>query len=350
MGTVAGRVARWAGALSALALTGALLGGCGSPKTTSGPKATVVIGYENNGADPEMVAMARRYFAKYMPGVTVELREFTSGPASLAALASGSLQFMTGIGNPPAAAAIGQGVKLELIWAQERYTTDEGLVVRQGSGVHALRDLVNKSLALAVGSTSSFEVATALANAGIPDSAVHIVNMSPPAMVAAWERGQLSAAYVWDPAFDTMLHDHGYAIMYDQDVAKQAPIFNIAVVQAKWAKDHRQLVLGFIRAEQAGVAYYKSHPAQAVADMAKEAGISVALAKTELKGYRILSVQDQLGQEGLGQGTGVRTALATVSLQAAAEYLQSIHQIPSTTVDMSSYVDPSYARAVAAGQ
>jgi NitT/TauT family transport system substrate-binding protein/taurine transport system substrate-binding protein len=235
-----------------------------------------------------------------------------------------------------------------VIWAQELYTRDEGLVVRQGSGVHALRDLENRSLALVVGSTSSFEVATALADAGIPASSVHIVNMSPPAMVAAWERGQLDAAYVWDPAFDTMLHDHGYAIMYDQNVARQAPIFNLAVVQGPWARTHRQLVLGFIEAEQAGVAYYKSHPDQAIRDMAKEAGISVALARTELEGYRIYSLRDQLGPKGLGQGAGIRSALVTVSLSASAKYLSSIHQISISPSDMSAYVDPSYAQAALA--
>ncbi len=332
-----------------MALGGLLLAGCGgSSPAAAKPEPTVVIGYENNGADPEMAAMAQGYFAKYMKGAHVELRYFSSGPASLAALASGSLQFMTGIGNPPAAAAIGQGVPLKVIWAQELYTKDEGLVVREGSGVHSLKDLRHKSLALVVGSTSPFEVATAMADQGIPASSIDFVNMSPPAMVSAWARGQLDAAYVWDPAFDTMLHDHGYAIMYDQDVARQAPIFNLAVVQGPWAKTHRQLVLAFIEAEQAGVAYYEAHPSQAVADMAKEAGISVALAKTELQGYRLYSLQDQLGADGLGTGAGIKDSLVTVSLKAAATYLLGIHQIASAPSDMGRYVDPSYALAVAA--
>ncbi|EQD36018.1 taurine ABC transporter, periplasmic binding protein, partial [mine drainage metagenome] len=156
----------------------------------------MVIGYENNGADPEMVAIAQGFFAKYMKGAHVELRLFTSGPASLAALASGSLQFMTGIGNPPAAAAISQGVPLQVVWAQELYTTDEGLVVRDGSGIHSLKDLQHRQLALVVGSTSPFEVATALKSLGLAESSVTFVNMSPPVMVATWERGQLNAAYV----------------------------------------------------------------------------------------------------------------------------------------------------------
>ncbi len=341
-------LARLGLAASGIALWGALLGGCGSapaasPKTT----ATVVIGYENNGADPEMVAIAEGFFPKYMKDAKVELRKFDSGPAAEAALASGSLQFMTGLGNPPAAAAISQGVAVQVVWAQEEYTTDEGLVVRKGSGIHSLRDLVGKTIALVVGSTSPFEVDTALSQLGLPASAVTLENMSPPQMVAAWERGQINAAYVWDPAFDTMLRNGGTAIMYDKNVAQQAPIFNLAIVNTNWANGHKALVREFIQAEQAGMAFYKSHPAQAVADMAKEAGISDNLARTELAGFKLYDAQAQLTQSGLGSGSGVKTSLVTVSLSSAAQYLLSTHQVSQTPKDMSVYVNPSYAQYVA---
>lgn len=336
------------GAAGAALLAASVLAGCGSaPATSKAKEPTIVIGYENNGADPEMVAIAEGFFAKYMQGVKVQLTEFSSGPASLAALASGSLQFMTGIGNPPATAAICQGVPVQVVWAQELYTKDEGLVVRDGSGIHSLRDLAGKQLALVVGSTSPFEVAAGLRAIGLPESSVTFVNMNPPGMVAAWERGQLNAAYVWDPAFGTMLRDHGRAIMYDQNVARTAPIFNLAVVNSNWAKTHQALVREFIEAEQAGVTFYAEHPQKALQDMAREAGISVSLARTELSGYRLYSLKDQLGPQGLGTGSGVRTSLVTVSLSSAAKYLLSIHQVSSIPKDMSVHVNPSYAQAVA---
>lgn len=355
---------RWSRVMPVALLAPALaLAGCGSSGGTPAAKSTptsaaagtgsqneptVVIGYENNGADPEMVAIAQNYFSKYMHA-HVELRFFSSGPASLAALGSGALQFMTGIGNPPAVAAIAQGVPLQVIWAQELYTKDEGLVVRQGSGINSLKDLQGKTVALVVGSTSPFELDTALQLQHIPISSVQFNNMSPPSMVAAWERNQIDAAYVWDPAFDTMLHNGGKALMYDSDVEQQAPIFNLAVVNSQWAKSHPDLVREFIQAEQAGYAYYQAHPNQAIAAMAKEAGISVALAKTELAGYKLYDVHAQLTPEGLGTGSGVATSLVTKSLTSAAQYLQSIHSLNSIPKDMAQYVNPTYAEAVAKG-
>jgi len=81
-----------------------LLAACSSSSTSSAAAskaagAAVTIGYENNGADPSLITIHNGYFQKEMhAGVTTKI--FTSGPAALSAIASGSLQFMCGIGLP----------------------------------------------------------------------------------------------------------------------------------------------------------------------------------------------------------------------------------------------------------
>lgn len=82
---------------------------------------SVVIGYENNGADPYMVTQAQGLFQKEIPG-EVSLKFFASGPAAMSALASNSLQFMCGIGVPPLVSGISQGLPLAIVFNQERYT------------------------------------------------------------------------------------------------------------------------------------------------------------------------------------------------------------------------------------
>ncbi|HKC74457.1 MAG TPA: hypothetical protein VKF37_09680, partial [Chloroflexota bacterium] len=76
------------GAIAA-AVFGTLVGWGGSRAPVSAP--SVTIGFENNGADPEMVAIDQNYFSKYMHA-NASLKYFDSGPAALAALASGALQ------------------------------------------------------------------------------------------------------------------------------------------------------------------------------------------------------------------------------------------------------------------
>ncbi len=304
-------------------------------------KPTVVIGYENNGADPEMVAIFRDLFPKFMHA-KIKLRLFSSGPVALAALGSGALNFMTGIGNPPTVAAIAQGVPLQVVWAQEQYTKDEGLVVKKTSKIHSLAGLKGKQVALVVGSTSPFELSTALRHQHISPSTVRFINTEPPAMVSAWERGSINAAYVWDPVFDTLLHHGGKALMYDQNVAATAPIFNLAVVNGPFGRAHAMLVRQFVQAEQQAVAFYDAHPHLAMGEMAKEAGITPALARTELAGYHLYNAKAELTLKGLGQGAAVRHSLVTKSLVSAAAYLKSIGSISRVPKNLFRHVNPSY--------
>ncbi len=308
---------------------------------TAKSEPTVVIGYENNGPDPEMVAIAKDYFSKYMHA-KVEMKLFTSGPAALTALGSGSLQFMTGIGNPPAMSAMAQGVPLQVIWAQEMYTKDEGLAVKKTSGIKSVKDLKGKTVALVLGSTSPLELDTALKNAGVPASSVHLLNMSPPAMQAAWTNNQIQAAYVWDPVFASLLKEKGEAIMYDANVKNQAPIFNLTVVNTKWAASHESLVEGFIQAQAAGVSFYQHHREAAIGLMAKEAGISVAMAKIEAAGFQFDTPVMQLGHLGMGSGATVKNSLVTKSLEAAAKYLMSSNTITSIPAHIDAFVNPMY--------
>jgi taurine ABC transporter substrate-binding protein len=333
---------------AAVVLTlGTVLAGCGAAATPSTAQLpTVVIGYEN-APDPEAVAIEQNFFARDMHA-HVQYRYFSSGPAALSALASGALNFMTTLGNPPTAAAIVRGVPLQVIWAMEQYTTAEGLVVRDSLHITSLKQMAGQSIALVQGSTSPFVLDAALSQAHMPADAVTEINMAPPAMVSAWKAGHINAAWVWVPFFSAMLEDGGHALLYDANEAATAPIFNLAVVNADWARHHVALVRGFVRAEEDGYLYYREHPAAAYRDMGRLNQITAAEARSQASGLRFLNVADQLTQEGLGTGPGVATSLVTKSLTAAAAWLARQKIITGTPpANMSQYVNPAYAAWVA---
>lgn len=324
----------------------AVLSGCGTVTHPTSASAPITIGYEN-APDPEAVAIAQHFFQKEMGPVKLEY--FESGPAALTALASGKLDFMTTLGNPPTAAAIARGVPLEVIWAMERYTTGEGLVVRKSSHITSLKGLEGQSVALVKGSTSPFELETALTLDHIPLTDVNEINMSPTEMVAAWKTGQINAAYVWVP-FDTeMAADGGRMLMYDQNVYQTAPIFNLAVVNSRWAKTHRNAVEGFIRAESLGVQFFRQHPAKAYQDMAEVNGITASQARAQAAGLSFTTLAQQLTPSRLGSGSGVAHSLVTRSLTSAAAWLYRTGQIASLPHNMAQYVNPAYCAQVLKG-
>ncbi|NMP21335.1 ABC transporter substrate-binding protein [Sulfobacillus harzensis] len=325
----------------------AILAGCGSggsQTASSSFNGTVTIGYEN-APDPESVAIAKKYFQKELK-LPVRMEYFQSGPSALTALASGKLDFMTTLGNPPTAAAIARGVPLTVIWAMERYTTGEGLVVKRSSGIHSLKQLEGKTVALVKGSTSPFELETALKLHHLSVNGVTELNMSPTEMVSAWKTNQIQAAYVWVP-FDTeMAQDGGTMLMYDQNVYQEAPIFNLAVVNSNWAKAHPTQVEDFVRAEADGVKFFQQNPAQAYQAMAQVNGISAAAAKAQTEGFSFSTLSSQVTPNWLGSGSGVAHSLVTKSLTSAANWLKASGQISTVPSNMAQYVDPSYAAAV----
>jgi taurine ABC transporter substrate-binding protein len=341
------------GSAALLFLVALLVGltACGSASTqttSSSSKPDVTIGYIDNGAEPEVIAVAQSLFSKYMHA-NVQVKYFDSGPASLGAVASGALQFMTGIGNPPTVSAITRGVPLQVVWAQELYTQDEGLVVRSTSGIQSVKDLAGKTVALVLGSTSEFALDATLKNAGVDPTSVHKLNMAPPAMRAAWTNHSIDAAYVWDPVFDALSHDSGTVLGTDLNVKQQAPIYSLSLVSSTWGTAHPDLVKEFIQAQNAAVTFYQQHQDEALQIIAKQEGITIATVKTELAGYQIFTLQDQLGADALGQGSSINSSLVAQSLALSGQFLKQKGAISSVPASFVSNVNPTYAQQLLKG-
>ena len=76
----------------------------------------------------------------------------------------------------------------------------EALVARNGAGIEKVEDLVGKKVAVPFVSTTHYSLLAALKHEGVDPKSVEILNLRPPEIAAAWARGDIDAAYVWDPA------------------------------------------------------------------------------------------------------------------------------------------------------
>lgn len=339
------------GAVGALALA-ACGGGSGSSSSGSGGAGgggTVVVGYENNGADPSMVSIAKKYFAKEM-GTTVSLKYFASGPASLSAIASGALQFMCGLGVPPTISAMAKGVPLQVVFNQERYTTDAGLVVKKGSGLKTLADLKGKTLGIVVGSEATFELAEFLKGSGISQSDIHQLNMSPQQMQSAWSTGAIKAAIVWDPVFGYLASHGGVVLKTDKVLPIDASSYNVCVANKNYASSHPKVAVGFVKGLNDGVSYTKAHHEDAVKLMAKQAGIKLPAATQQLAGYQIYSLSDQVTPAVLGKGSAVGSAATTKSFTNNWKVLHDEGFQPvAPPSNMAQYINSTYAAKALGG-
>ena len=181
---------------------------------------------------PFLAAIADGSFDKALKdaGYQVDWRQFTSGGDISTALASGNVPVGV-LGSTGITSAATRGVDMELFWILDNIGKSEALVARNGSGINSTADLKGKRVATPFVSTSHFHLLVGLEQVWkISPRDVRILNMQPPQIVAAWQRGDIDAAYVWPPAL-TEIEKTGKVIADSEAIGRASvPTFDGLVV------------------------------------------------------------------------------------------------------------------------
>ena len=186
-------------------LASSTLAACGgSGDTTSDLPEEINIGYLRVPND-EKIAKTEALFDEYFAdkGIETNFLVFDSGVEANQAFASGSIDFAS-MGNTNGIIALSRGLDVELIWLHEILGEIEALAVRKDSGIEKVEDLAGKSIATTFASTSHYSLLQVLNEAGIADQ-VQLLDMQTVDIVAAWERGDIDAAYTWQPSLGSLL-------------------------------------------------------------------------------------------------------------------------------------------------
>jgi len=132
--------------------------------------------------------------------------------------------------------------------------------VRNGSKIEKPADLVGKKVAVPFVSTTHYSLLAALKHWKIDAGKVQIINLRPPEIIAAWQRGDIDAAYVWDPALGKA-KESGKILASSADVAKWgAPTFDAWIVRKDFAEKNPQFVQQFAKVTLEAYAAYRANP------------------------------------------------------------------------------------------
>ena len=202
----------------------------------------IVVAYQT-GPDPIEVAIASGEIAR-ATGRDVEFRKFNSGADIFAAIASGDVQ-VGYVGSSPFAAAASRGLDVKAFYVSSISGTDEALVVRNGSGIASPADLKGKRLSAAPVSTDHYQLLATLKQNGLSEKDATVLALPQPEIVAAWHRGDIDAAFVWDPALSD-LKKTGTVLLTSKQVAERgAPTFNAWVAAAALVKEDPAFLKSF---------------------------------------------------------------------------------------------------------
>ncbi|MBW8719309.1 MAG: ABC transporter substrate-binding protein [Variovorax paradoxus] len=121
-------------------------------------------------------------------GYKINWRMFSGGGDVIRAMASGDVQ-MGETGSSPLTAAASQGQDIKLFWISADIANAEALIARNASGINSMKDLAGKKVATPFVSTAHYQLMAGMKMDGVDPWSVNVMNMRPPEIAAAWERG-----------------------------------------------------------------------------------------------------------------------------------------------------------------
>jgi taurine transport system substrate-binding protein len=302
----------------------------------------VTIGYQLI-YNPWKVAIADGAFEK-ATGYKINWRQFESGAKVITAMASGDVHLSLA-GSSPIAAGVSRGLDVELIWIVEDIASAEALVVRDGSGIMAPQDLKGKKLGVPFVSTTHFHTLFALEQFGINPKDVKILNMTPPNIAAAWERGDIDAAFVWDPALGRIKKNGKVLITSGTLSTWGKATFDGMLVQKKWAAKNPDFMVNFIKTIAAADEAYRSDTKAWTPDspMVKKIIELIGGDPNDVPGvlalYGFPTLEEQASSRWLGGGKNGGAARA---LYFTSEFLKKEKKIEKMLPDYSAVVNPKW--------
>ena len=112
----------------------------------------------------------------------------------------------------------------EVIWIYDVIAENEALVVKKGKGIAKFADLAGKKVAAPFGSTTHYHLLVAFKVFGLDPKKATILDMQPPDMLAAWQRGDIDAGFVWEPTLIKMVEGGGEILVSSKQLADKGYI------------------------------------------------------------------------------------------------------------------------------
>ena len=214
---------------------------------------SVKIGYQT-GIEPSKVALADGVFEKDS-GRKIEWRRFDNGSEVIRAIASGDID-IGNVGSTIVATAGSRQLPVQTFLIAAELGSSEALVVRNNSGINSPADLVGKTIAVPFVSTSHYSLLAALKHWGIDRTKVKVINLRGSEIPAAWKRGDIDAAYAWEPALG-VLKETGKVLATSADVASWgSPTYDVWITRKDFATKNSDFLLSFTKTS---IAYFKTY-------------------------------------------------------------------------------------------
>lgn len=327
--------------LTTLAVTAGL---AFSATAEEGPE-KVTVGYLNL-VNAQLVTKNLGLMSKHMPGVEIEYIKVGGGGDMLRAIAADQIDF-GGLGNPPTAIGVARGLPIQGTMVLNMLDFVEAMVVRTDVGIKSFKDLEGKTIAAPFGSTTHYLLLQALADEGIDPAEMKILDLRPNDIAVAWSRGDVDAAWFWEPNLDKAVKDGGNIFMTSGIMEKRGyPTWDVGIVMNEFAAAYPDYVEKFVAAECEGIEFWISNPAKTAEIIAEELELTLEDATRMMRGTEMVPCEKQLTDQYIGTSEARGGFVDT--LMATSEFLVSQDRLPEapSRETFESFLQPQYLEAV----
>jgi taurine transport system substrate-binding protein len=307
------------------------------PAAASAPK-KLTIAYQAipNG---DLVVKHEGWLEKALPNTKIEWKLFDSGGSVNEAVAARSVDIGLA-GSSPVSRGLSQPLPYEVPWIHDVIGKAEALVVKKD--ITSIEQLKGKKVATPLASTSHYSLLAALQDHQLTAKDVKVIDAEPDDIAAAWSRGDIDGAYVWNPNLAKLIKDGGHVLVSSADLAKEGKTtYDLAVVTKDFAGKYPDAVKTWVAQEDRAVKLYRSDPQAAATAVGAELNVSADEVLPQMKDLIFLDASQQAGPDYLGGGLAK-------NLFAAAQFNKNLAQIPKVQPEASygAAVNATFASAV----
>lgn len=274
----------------------------------------------------DLVVKHNKWLEEALPDTKITWTKFDSGGDVNTAILGGAIDIGL-VGSSPVTRGLSQPLNIpyRVPWIFDVIGSAESLIARDGAGVTSVKDLAGKKVATPFASTAHYSLLAALKEAGVAETSVTLVDLQPQDILAAWQRGDIDAAYVWSPTLDE-LKKNGTVLVTSQQLAEKGyPTYDLAVVTNAFSETYPAALSTWIQQQNRAVQQLQDDQAKAAEAIGAELGLTAEEVKPQLEGLVFLTGEQQQAPEYFG--TPQAPGQFAAGLLKAAEFLKSQQKI-----------------------
>jgi taurine transport system substrate-binding protein len=325
-----------------LALAGCSVGN-GGQQSNDPAKPTIRIGYQSFPSG-DLIVKNNKWLEEALPDWNIKWTKFDSGADVNTAFIAKELDFGA-LGSSPVARGLSAPLNIpyKVAFVLDVAGDNEALVARNGSGVDTITQLRGKRIGTPFASTAHYSLLAALNQNGLSPKDVQLVDLQPQAILAAWERGDIDAAYTWLPTLD-QLRAQGKDLITSRQLAKDGkPTLDLGAVADDFAAQHPDVVDIWRQQEARALTLIQKDPNAAASAVAAEIGLSADEVAGQLKQGVYLTPEQVASPEWLGSAG--KPGNIAVNLQSASQFLAEQKQIPAAA-PLQTFQDAIYTKGL----